>query len=140
MLMMFFFLCFCCADCLKISVKQKWNWRLAENEQNKITAEMLIVNTPSEGSNDTYPLLLMLLLLYLLGCCCVCCLKIILKRKLNWSLADNGRNKRTAEAIIVNTPAGYRTSPTLWCFYCFCSLFCSVVAENVSTKTFTLNF
>ena len=45
-----------------IRAKQPWNWRLAENEQNKITAEMLTVNIQS--GDQTAPTLC---------CCCYWC-------------------------------------------------------------------
>ena len=101
------FLCCWRADFLKRSAKQKWNWRLALKIWNKRTVETLIVNTPSEASTDTYPTLLLLLLplFYFLCCCWVDCLKTSAIQKWNWRFAENGRNIRTAEALIINIPS-----------------------------------
>ena len=55
------FLCFCCGDCFLISAEQQWNWRLALNKQNKITAETIVINMPS---GDWTALTLF--------CCCFC--------------------------------------------------------------------
>ena len=142
LMMLFYFLWFCCVDVLNINAKQKWNWRLAENKQNKRTAETLIVNTPSEGLNISYHLLFLLLLLLISFLCCWWdeCLKIIAKRKWNWRLAENGRNKILAEGLIVNTPSGDQTALTLFCCCCWCSIFCAVAVESVSIKTLPLNF
>ena len=140
----FFCLCCCCSiflccwyvDCLKRSAEQKCNWRLAENEWNKKTAETLFVNTPSEGLTGTHPLLLMLLFLLLflvlsfLCCYCVDFLKISAKQKWNWRLAENGRNKRTVEVLIVNTPSGDWAALTLYCCL-YCYIFCAVAADIV---------
>ena len=49
-------LCCCCIYFLKISAKRKWNWMLVKNEQNKMTSETLIVNTPLDILNSTYPI------------------------------------------------------------------------------------
>ena len=62
MFLLFYFLWCCCRYCLKISAKQQWNWRLAENEQNKRTTKMIIANTPSGDQ-----------ILLTLWCCCWCC-------------------------------------------------------------------
>ena len=163
----------------QISAEKQWKWRLAENEHNKRTAETLIVvdnerqkrtsetlivNTPSEGSIVTYPLLLLLLLLLLflflfmfllllllmlllllimfifLCCCCIYCFKVSVEQKWNWRLAENGWNRRTVEALIINTPSGDQTALTLWFCCCCCSLFFAVTAEIVSIKTVPRNF
>ena len=47
LLLLFSFLCYCCVYFLEICTKRQWNWILANNEWNKRTAEILIVNTPS---------------------------------------------------------------------------------------------
>ena len=137
LLLLFYFLCCCCIDCLKIITKTKWNCNLAENERNKRTAETLIVNMPSEGSNGTYPLLL---LLFFLCCWFADCLKINAKQKWKWRWVENGRNKLTEKALIVNIPSGDWTALTLCCCCFCCSIFCAVSADIVSIKTVPLNF
>ena len=124
MLLLFYLLCCCCVDCLKISMKRNWNLRLADNWWNKRTTEALIVNIPSEGLTNAYPLLFLFLLLlfYFLCCFCVDCFKVSAK-KWNWRLVDNRQNKRTAEALIVNTLSGDLIALTLWFFCCWCSIF-----------------
>ena len=142
LLLLFFFLCCCCVDFLKSSAKQKWNWRLVFINRKKITVETIIINTPSEDSTETYPMLLLLLLpmFYFLCRCWVDCLKISVIRKWNWKLVETVRNIRTAEALTVNTPSRDWTELTLWrCCFC-CSLFCAVAANIVWIKTVPLNF
>ena len=89
---------------------------------------MLIVNTSSEASMDTYPL--MLLLFSFLCYCCINFLKIIAIRKWNWRLAVNGE-KNPTEVLIVNTPPGYQIEMTLWCCCCCCTFFCAVAADII---------
>ena len=142
LLMLFSFLWCWCVDFLKRSAKQKWNWRLAFKIQNKRTGETIIVNTPSEASNYTYPTIFMLLLplFSFLWCLCVDCLKISVIQKWNWILAENGRNIRTAEALIVNNPSGDRMEIILWCCCWCCYLFCAIAAKILSIKKVPLNF
>ena len=144
LLPLFYFLCCCWVDCLKTSAIQKWNWRFAENGRNIRTAEALIINIPSEASTENYPMLLLLMLLLplfsFLCCFCVDWLKIGAIQKWNWRLSENGRNIRTAEALIVNMPLGDQPKLTLCCFCCCCSIFCAVSATIVWIKTAPLNF
>ena len=133
MLPLISFLCCCCVNCLKISAILKRNWRLVDNGWNIKTAEALLVNTPSEALTKTYPILLLLLfpLFPFFCCCCVDCLKISAIQKWNWRWTENGQNIRTSEALIENTPWGDWMSLTLWCCYCWRSLFCAVAAKII---------
>ena len=70
-----------------ISADQQRKWMLEKNEQNKRTAETLIVNTESDGSNSTYPVLLLFPVFYFLCCWCINFLKIISEQKWNWRLS-----------------------------------------------------
>ena len=92
----------------------------------------LIVNTPSEASTDTYPMLFLLLLslLYFLCCCCIDCLKISAIQKWNWRLAENGQKKngRSADckyAIMeLNGTYPLLLLLLLFSFLCFCCRDC----------------
>ena len=121
--------------------KQKWNCRLAQKSGTKELQKCPFVNTPSQASSDTYPMLLLFLflLLYFLWCCCIDCLKISAIRKWKWRLVENGRNKKMEEALIVNTPLWDWMALTLWCCCCFYYIFCAVAEYTVWIKTVPLN-
>ena len=60
--------------------------------------------------------------------------------KMKLKVSEEWTDKRTAEALIINTPSGDQKALTLCCCCCRCSLFCAVAAEIVSIKTVILNF
>ena len=113
----------------------KWNWKLADNEQKIIKTEALIVNIPSRDWTA----------FTLWGWCCLMFYFFMLllrwifenqrDNKWHWRLVENKQNIRTAEELTVSTPSGDWTVLTLY-YFCFCcSLFCAVTANIYSIKT-----
>ena len=126
------FLCCCYVDGLKISAKKmKLKVRVKLSEQNNCGNDHRKYAIRGSDRQLPYAVAVAVSDVLFLCCCYIDCLKISAKQKWNWRLAENGKNKRTAEVIIVNIPSGELTTPNLCCWYCFCSLLCAFAAEIV---------